>query len=54
MEKLKLSDFPGLVELIEHRINAGGIVEIKRERGKDGKPVIAVVGIKRQLEYPPK
>ena len=54
MEILKLSDFPGLIELLERRINAGEISEIKRERGKDGKPVIAVVSIKRSLEYPPK
>lgn len=54
MEKLKLSDFPGLIELLEHRINAGEITEVKRERGRDGKPVIALVGIKRNLEYPPK
>ena len=54
MEKLKLSDFPGLIEVLEHRINAGDITEIKRERGKDGRPVIALVAIKRSLEYPPK
>lgn len=54
MEKLKLSDYPGLIEQIEQKINSGDIVEMKRERGKDGKPVIALVQIKRTLLNPSK
>ena len=54
MEKLKLTDFPEVIELLESRINTGKITEVKRERGKDGRPVIAVVGIERTLKYPAK
>lgn len=52
MEKLKLSDSPEVLELIENSINAGEIVEVKRERGRDGKHCIAVVRISRNLIYP--
>lgn len=54
MEKLKLSDTPGLIERVEKEINSGNIVELKRERGKDGDPVIALVLIKRTLLIPSK
>jgi hypothetical protein len=52
LEKLKLSDSPEVLELIENSINAGEIVEVKRERGRDGKHCIAVVRISRNLIYP--
>ena len=54
MEKLKLSDFPHLIAALEANINSGKITEVKKERGRDGNPVIALVEIKRNLIFPEK
>ena len=51
---LKFSEHPEIVELLEELINAGEIAEVKKERGRDGNPTIAVVRIRRNLIYPPK
>lgn len=54
LNKLDLIQHPEIVELLNELINSGEIAEIKRERGRDGNPTIAVVKIKRNLIYPPK
>lgn len=52
--KLKLIENPEIIELLDELINAGEIAEVKKERGRDGNPTIAVVKIRRNLVYPPK
>ena len=54
LSKLDLAKQPEIIELLNDLINSGEIAEIKRERGRDGNPCIAVVKIRRNLIYPPK
>lgn len=54
LNKLDLAKHPEIIEILNELINSGEIAEIKRERGRDGNPCIAVVKIRRNLIYPPK
>lgn len=54
MEKLDLAKHPEIIQLLNELINSGEIAEVKKERGRDGLPTIAVVKIRRNLIYPPK
>lgn len=54
MSRLDLADHPEIIELLNDLINSGEIAEVKKERGRDGNPTIAVVKIRRNLIYPPK
>ncbi len=54
LNKLDLAKHPEIIELLNDLINSGEIAEVKKERGRDGNPTIAVVKIRRNLIYPPK